>query len=198
MQRIAKLLALAALAAAWALPGSAATYDVDASHSHIGFRVRHILTKVSGQFKEVSGTFTFDPKSPDTAGGTFTAKAASIDTNAAKRDAHLRSEDFLWAEKYPDLTLVVKKLKATGKGRYQAAGDLTIRGVTKPVVLDVVHNGTDKSPWGQIVAGFEARVTIKRKEFGLMWNKVLETGALFVGDDVELILDVEGVEKAGK
>lgn len=198
MSRLWTIPFLAALAAAQALPGAAATYEVDASHSHIGFRVRHILTNVYGNFSEFSGTFTFDPKSPATSGGTFTAKAASINTNVEKRDAHLKSEDFLLAEKHPDLTLVVKKLTPAGKGRYKAPADLTIRGVTKPVVLNVTHNGTAKSPWGQVVAGFEARTTIKRKDFGLVWNKVLETGALFVGEEVELILDVEGVEQAPK
>ncbi len=186
------------LAGALLLAGSAssaAEYAVDSTHTHIGFTVRHILTRLPGRFREVQGTFSFNPKAPEASSGTFSVKAASIDTNMEKRDEHLRGQDFFWAEKYPELTLKVRKLTPTGKaGSYAATTDLTIRGVTKSVVLTIEYLGAEKSPWGQNVASFEARATINRKDFGLAWNKALESGGVLVGDEVQLILDVEGVE----
>lgn len=186
-------------AAVAAAPVQAAEYQVDAAHTNVGFRVRHVFTKLPGQFREFSGSFTFDPKTPGASRGTFTARTASISTNEEKRDAHLRSEDFFWAEKYPELTLEIRGLKAGGgEGRYRADALLTIRGVAKPVSLDVEYLGAGKTPWGSSVASFEARARINRKEFGLTWNKALETGGVLVGEEVELLLDVEGVERTAK
>jgi len=190
---------LAAIAAfgLFAAPALGADYAVDASHTNVGFKVRHILTRLPGRFKEFAGTFSFDDKAPDKTTGRFVAKAASIDTNVEKRDAHLRSQDFFWAEKYPELVLVVKKLTpGAAQHRYVAQADITIRGVTKPVSLDVEYLGADKTPWGSSVASFSAHGTINRKDFGLTWNKALESGGVLVGDEVELLLDVEGVEQA--
>lgn len=187
----------ALLAVSIAASAAAADYTVDPAHTNVGFSVRHILSKLPGRFKECSGEFTFDPAAPEKSHGTFTAKAASIDTNVEKRDAHLRSQDFFWTEKYPELTLVVKRLvpgkeKATFKGE----ADITIRGVTKAVDLNIEYLGTEKEPWaGTPVISLEARAKINRKDFGLKWNKALESGGVLVGDEVELILDVEGDAK---
>ncbi len=196
MQRLTRF---AVIAAAGFLSGSAlgTSYEVDNAHTNVGFKVRHILTRLPGRFRQFDGTFTFDQNAPEKTSGRFTAKAASIDTNMDKRDAHLRSQDFFWAEKYPDLVLVVKRLaKGTEAKHYVADADITIRGVTKPVKLDVEFLGAEKSPWGTAVASFEAHGTINRKDFGLNWNKALESGGVLVGDEVELLLDVEGVEQA--
>ena len=193
--RLASLLVSGFLAQA-PLTAVAADYTVEAGHSHVGFTVRHILTRLPGRFTEFGGRFSFNPQAPGKTAGTFTTKAGSINTDLEKRDAHLRSADFFWAEKYPVLTLVVKGLAPTAvAGTYRAAADLTIRGVTKPVSLEVQYLGAAKTPWGTTVASFEARGTIHRKDFGLTWNTVLESGGVLVGEDVELVLDVEGVEE---
>ena len=192
-------ISLAAVAAFGLLTGTAvgAEYTVDAGHANVGFRVRHILTRLPGRFREFEGTFRFDPGSPEKTSGRFTAKAASIDTNLGKRDAHLRSQDFFWADRYPEMTLAVKRLaRGAAERRYVAEADLTIRGVTKNVSLDVEYLGSAKSPWGTSVASFSAHGTISRKDFGLAWNKVLESCGVLVGDEVELLLDIEGVESA--
>jgi len=189
---------LAAVAAFGLSAGSAlgANYAVDAAHTNVGFKVRHILTRLPGQFKVFEGTFSFDAKAPEKTAGRFVAKAASIDTNVEKRDAHLRSQDFFWADKYPDLVLVVKGLTAGAAARqYTTTADITIRGVTKPVTLTIEYLGVEKTPWGGAVASFAAHGTINRKDFGLNWNKALESGGVLVGDEVELLLDVEGVEQ---
>lgn len=183
-----------AAALAWGADGARAeSWTVDPAHSSVGFSVRHLMARTHGKFNEFSGSFAFDEKAPGKTTGTFTAKAASIDTNQEKRDAHLRTADFFDVSTYPDLTLVVKKMTRKGKGRYALAADLTIRGVTKAVTFDVKHLGTGPGFGGKTI-GLEARATINRKDFGLVWNKALETGGMLVGDDVELLLDVEASE----
>jgi polyisoprenoid-binding protein YceI len=192
------LAAGALLAALGSIPASVAaeTYQIDKAHTTVGFAVRHILTKVRGKFKEFDGTFTFDPKQPEKTTGTFTAKAASIDTGIEQRDAHLRSEDFFHAEKYPELRLVVKRMNETKeRGIYTMTADLTIRDVTKPVTFEVTHLGTSSAMGGKQKAAFEARAKINRKDFGLAWNKILEGGTFLVGEEVELLIDVEADAK---
>ena len=176
----------------------AADYTVDPGHSRIGFTVRHIVSKVSGEFKDVSGNFSFDEKKPAAAAGSFEAKTDSISTNNDKRDTHLKSPDFFDAQKFPKLTLTNVKLSANGSKKYKLSGDLTMHGVTKPVVFDMEFLGADKDPWGGTRAGFTAKTHINRKDFGLSWNKTLESGGLLVGDEVEITLDVEGVQAAPK
>ena len=174
-------------------------FAADARHPEVILHFSNDADPASQQTRYVrgAGTFSFDDKAPDKTTGRFVAKAASIDTNVEKRDAHLRSQDFFWAEKYPELVLVVKKLTpGAAQHRYVAQADITIRGVTKPVSLDVEYLGADKTPWGSSVASFSAHGTINRKDFGLTWNKALESGGVLVGDEVELLLDVEGVEQA--
>ena len=191
--------ALVALAAvtAWlaAAIGSAAEFTVDGAHSTVGFSVRHLAGRTRGVFRDFAGSFSFDPKKPESVRGSFTAKAASIDTGLAKRDEHLRSADFFDADKHPVLTLVPVSLKPAGPGKYLLLADLTLRGVTKRVPFDLEYLGSEKSPWGQTADGFSARGTINRKEFGLGWNTVLESGGLLVGEIVTLEFELEAVRK---
>ncbi len=170
---------------------SAATYNVDGSHSSAGFKVKHLMSKTSGQFQEFSGSFQFDESNPKSFSGSFVIKAASISTNNAKRDGHLKSADFFDVEKFPELTFTAKDFKAAGRGRYKLGGDLTMHGVTKAVTFDVDYLGAGKDPWGNQKVGFTASTRINRKDFGLTWNKVLETGGLLVGEDVEIEVQIE-------
>ncbi len=177
---------------AFASLGHAAEYVIDPVHSHAGFTIRHLVSKVPGQFKELEGSFTFNPKKPKASTGTFTIQAASIDTGNEKRDGHLRSADFFDVEKYPTLTLKNVKLKPVKKekNKYTLKSDLTIHGVTKPVTFEVEHLGTmgDK-------IGFTASATINRKDYGVAWNKVLEAGSLLIGNNVKITIHVEATEK---
>lgn len=186
---------IALMAALCAAPAFAAEFTIDQSHSHVGFKVRHLVSKVDGEFKDFDGAFTFDEKDADKAKVKFTAKATSINTGTAKRDEHLRSPDFFDVKKYPTLSFEGKKLETDGDKHYKLAGDLTIHGVTKPTTFDVDFGGVAKDPWGGTRAGFTATTKINRKDFGLTWNKALETGGLLVGDDVTIELNIEGVAK---
>lgn len=190
------LVALAAVSA-WlaAAVGFAADYTVDAAHSTVGFSVRHLAGRTKGVFRDFSGSFSFDPKKPDSVKGSFTAKAVSIDTGNAKRDDHLRSADFFDSEKHPTLTLAPVSVKAAGPGKYLLVADVTLRGITKRVPFDLEHLGSEKSPWGQTADGFAAKGVLNRKDFGLGWNKVLESGSLLVGEDVTLEFELEAIRK---
>ncbi len=190
--------AIAAIAlAAWlaAAAGRAAEYTVDGAHSTVGFSVRHLAGRTKGVFRDFAGSFSFDPAKPSSVRGSFTARAASIDTGLAKRDEHLRGSDFFDVEKHPVLTLVPVSLKPAGPGRFLLVADLTLRGVTKRIPFDLEHLGSEKSPWGQTADGFSAKGTINRKDFGLGWNKVLESGGLLVGESVTLEFELEAVRK---
>jgi len=185
-----------------ALPGAAfaADYNIDPSHASVDFSVRHLMvTKVRGTFEKVSGKVKYDPEAPEKIEIEAIIDAASINTREAKRDEHLRSPDFFDVEKHPTLTFKSKKAKARGKGKLDVTGDLTIRGVTKEVVLAV--EGLDqeiKDPWGNVRRGASATTKINRKDFGLNWNQVLEAGGLMVGDEVEIMIDVELIRQTAK
>lgn len=199
MRKLAKSL-LAVIAVA--LPGSAfaADYVIDPSHTSVGFTVRHLMvTKVRGSFEKVSGTVKYDPNEPEKIVIDATIDAASINTGEAKRDEHLRSPDFFDVAKHPTLTFKSKKAKVLGKGKLEVIGDLTIRGVTKEVTLQV--EGLDqeiKDPWGNVRRGATATTRINRKDFGLAWNQVLETGGVMVGEDVDIQIDVQLIRQAAK
>lgn len=199
MRKLVKSL-LAVIAVA--LPGSAfaADYVIDPSHTSVGFTVRHLMvTKVRGSFEKVSGTVKYDPNEPEKIVIDATIDAASINTGEAKRDEHLRSPDFFDVAKHPTLTFKSKKAKVLGKGKLEVIGDLTIRGVTKEVTLQV--EGLDqeiKDPWGNVRRGATATTRINRKDFGLAWNQVLETGGVMVGEDVDIQIDVELIRQAAK
>jgi polyisoprenoid-binding protein YceI len=172
------------------------TYKIDSAHSSAHFVVRHMMvTNVRGGFRSVNGTVVFDPADP--AGSSIEAviDAASISTLDDQRDAHLKSADFLDVEKFPSITFKSTKLERVDDEEWKATGDLTIHGVSRPVVLKVDGpTSEEKDPWGNVRIGASAVTKIKRSDFGLTWNAALETGGILVGDDLKIELDVSLVK----
>jgi len=173
------------------------TYLLDPAHSTIGFNVKHMMiAKVHGAFEKVTGKFVYDNSQPEKSIVDAIIEAASINTREPQRDGHLKSPDFFDVENFPSITFKSKALKASGEGELKLTGDLTIKGVTKEVIL-VVEGPSDelKDPFGNIKIGVSATTKIKRKEFGLSWNAALETGGVLVGDDVNIVLDLQFVKQ---
>nr|PZN71926.1 MAG: polyisoprenoid-binding protein [Bacillota bacterium] len=169
---------------------------VDNAHSLAEFSVRHMMiATVKGRFTEVEGRIEVDPADFTTASIEGSVKTASINTADSARDDHLRSADFFDAQNYPTLTFKSTKIERAGDG-YKMTGDLTIRGVTKPVTFDVEFAGTGRDPWGNERLGFSASGKINRKDFGLTWNAVLETGGVLVGEEVKIELHIEATKQA--
>lgn len=189
-------LALAALSA----PAGAATYKIDPAHSSVTFTVAHMaISKVHGRFDKFSGTLDYTPGETKTWKTEAEIETVSINTGVEDRDKHLRGPDFFNAEKFPLMTF--KSVKVSGvKGlKGKVHGELTLMGVTKPVVLTVEASGPATDPWGNERLGAAATASINRKDFGLAWNKLLETGGLLVGEKVDIRLELEFVkEKPGK
>lgn len=173
----------------------AAVYKVDLDHTSVGFKIRHLLSNVQGNFREFEGTVDYDPAKPQDMKVEATVKAASIDTNVAPRDKHLRSKDFFDVEKFPTLTFKSTKFTPEGENKGKLEGNLTIHGVEKPVAFDVEIHGVAKDPWGNIRAAATATTKINRKDFGLTWNQAVETGQLLVGEEVLITLEVEGIQQ---
>jgi polyisoprenoid-binding protein YceI len=174
----------------------AQTYSIDPNHSNVNFTIRHLVGHVTGHFDKFQGTFNYDPANPKSWSTEATIDAASINTGIDKRDGHLRSPDFFDVQKYPTLSFkstgVTDVKGSTGK----LHGDLTLHGVTKPVVLDLEIGGTVKNPMGPGErAGATATGRINRKDFGMVWNKVMDAGGLMVGEDVDIVINVEAVSK---
>ena len=165
--------------------------DIDRSHSEVAFQVRHLLSKVRGRFNDFSGLIEFDQEHPERSRVDVTIQATSIDTAEPDRDKHLRSADFFDVEKYPALAFVSTSVTPRGGNTYDVAGNLTIHGVTRQVVLIASFLGTATDPWGNARSGFEAELTLNRKEFGLTWNAALETGGFLVGDEVKVSLSIQ-------
>ena len=167
-------------------------WSIDSAHSQVGFAVKHLMiSTVRGRFGAVSGTVSFPEGDYKDARADVTIDAASIDTREEKRDAHLRSADFFDVEAFPSLTFKSRRVQAIKGDAFQLVGDLTIKGITREVVLDVEVEGFQKDPWGNQKAGFSAATRINRKEFGLTWNQALETGGLLVGDEIKISLDMQ-------
>jgi polyisoprenoid-binding protein YceI len=173
-----------------------AAYAIDPSHSRVGFSVRHLMvSNVRGEFKKFTGKAFIDERNPSACKVDLDVDPASVDTGEAKRDAHLRSPDFFDTAKFPKLTFVSTSVERRGPG-WAITGDLTIHGVTKSVTLETdALSGEVKDPWGNARRGAHAHAKIDRKDFGLTWNKALETGGVVVGDDVTLDLDVELIKQ---
>ena len=173
------------------------TYLIDADHSTLGFTIRHAgIGKTRGQFDEFSGSIEVaDDSTPTGSTASATIKAASINTRNNDRDNHLRSADFFDVETYPEWTFVTTGVSGS-KEAFTLTGDLTIHGVTKSVDLDVEFLGAATDPFGNDRAGFEAKTTISRKEFGLTWNAALEAGGVLVGDKVTISLEIEAIKQA--
>lgn len=169
------------------------TYAIDKTHSEVTFQVRHLLTKVRGRFTEFSGTVLFDSDHPEQSSALVTIDASSIDTGTPDRDAHLRSDDFFAVQTYPTLTFKSARVLKSGADSYDVIGTLTIHGVAKEITLPVTYLGTATDPWGNVRLGFEASITLNRKDFGLTWNAALETGGFLVGDDVQINLSIQAI-----
>ena len=171
-----------------------ASYSIDTAHSSVNFAVRHmVVAKTRGRFTKFSGSFSFDAADPSKSTVSVTIDASSIDTHEPQRDGHLRSPDFLDADNHKEITFTSKRVEGSGD-ELRVVGDLTIRGVTHEVTLDVEHHGGGKDPWGNEKTGFSAKTSINRKDYGLTWNQVLETGGVLVGEKIEIEIDVEAVK----
>ena len=166
-------------------------FAIDKTHSEATFQVRHLITKVRGRFADFAGTITFNEAQPAQSSVSFEIQAASIDTSTPDRDAHLRSDDFFAVDKYPTITFESTGITAAGGNDYQVAGNLTMRGVTKPITIPVTLLGTAVDPWGNQKLAFEGELTINRKDYGLNWNAALEAGGFLVGDDVKISLSIQ-------
>lgn len=174
-----------------------ASYQIDPTHSSIGFTVRHMMfSKVHGRFGRFTSELALDSADLTRSSVKVEIDAASIDTGVADRDGHLRSPDFFDAAKFPTLRFESRSIAKTADG-YQMTGDLTIRDVTKSVTLDVTAEGQGKDPWGNQRALFSAKTNILRSEYGLTWNQALEAGGVLVSDKIEIQIDVQAVEQKG-
>ena len=186
-----RLIALALIVAS--TTAMAADWNLDKSHLSVNFSVKHLMVStVRGSFTDFDGTASFDAKDLSTLKTSFTAQVASVNTDDAKRDGHLKSPDFFDAEKFPTLTFVSKSAKQTAPSKASLTGDLTIRGVTKEVTFDVEGFGEEMTtPWGVIAVGGTATTTINRQDFGVSWNKDLDKGGVVAGNDVKIMVELE-------
>jgi polyisoprenoid-binding protein YceI len=175
----------------------ASTWQIDPDHSSLQFKVRHLMvSNVKGDFTKATGVVTIDDKDINNLKVELTIDAASVNTDHAKRDEHLRGQDFFDVAKYPTITFVSKKVIKAGPDRLNVVGDLTIHGVTREVTVDVEGPTSEvKDPWGNFRRGATATTKINRKDFGLTWNRVLETGGVVVGEEVNIYVEVELVRK---
>ncbi len=172
-------------------------YTIDMTHSTIGFTARHaMVTKVRGKFDEVTGSGHFDVDDPSKSRVEVVIAAKSIDTGNTDRDNHLRSNDFLAMDEFPEIRFTSTSVSRTSDDHYAVTGDLTIKGVTKPVTIDFEHTGAAVDPYGNQRIGFEGHATINRKDWGVNWNAPLEAGGVLVGEKVTLDLDISAIKTA--
>ncbi len=171
-------------------PALADTYTIDRAHSEAAFQVRHILTKVRGTFRDFAGTINYDKAKPENSTVEFRIKATSVDTGIQKRDDHLRSPDFFDVAAHPEIVFKSTKVVAKGGNKFDVTGDFTLHGVTKQITLPVTFLGEQKFGKGS-KAGFETALTINRKDYGLVWNRALESGGVLVGEEVEITINIE-------
>ena len=171
------------------------TWQIDPGHSEVGFAVKHLMiSSVRGRFSGVKGTVVLDSEDLSRSSVEVEIDASTIDTREEKRDGHLRSPDFFDVEKYPTITFRSRRIEPQGGDRFRVTGDLTIRGVTREVVLDATEEGRGGDPWGGERVGFSATGKIDRREFGLTWNQALETGGVLVSNDIRLAIEAEAVK----
>ena len=184
-------------ATAPALTELTGTYTLDPAHTRIGFVARHaMVTKVRGAFNEFEGTATLDGANPANSSAQVTISTASIDTRNAQRDGHLRSNDFLAMDEYPQITFVSTGARQVDDSTFELTGDLTIKGVTNPITIPFSFEGAAKDPFGNLRVGFEGAVTINRKDYGITWNAALETGGVLVSDKVTLEFEISAIRNA--
>ena len=171
------------------------TWQIDPTHSEVGFSVKHLMiSTVRGRFSGVKGSVLLDSQDISRSSVEVEIDAATIDTREEKRDAHLRSPDFFDVEKHPTITFRSRRIEPLGGDRFRVTGDLTIRGVTREVVLEATDEGRERDPWGGERAGFTASGKVDRREFGLTWNQALETGGVLVSNDIKLSIEVQAVK----
>ena len=193
-----KVFAAASVALMFALAGQVQaapqTWTIDPNHSQVGFSIRHFFSKVPGNFQKFTGDIVYDQANPTASSVKVSIDAASINTQNDRRDNHLRSEDFFYVEKFPTLTFESTKVTpGTESGKYKVEGNLTMRGVTKPITLDATFLGAGPSMNGEQRSGFQATAKLNRKDFGINWNKTLDQGGTMLSDDVDINISVEGV-----
>jgi polyisoprenoid-binding protein YceI len=176
------------------------TYEIDPAHSSAQFSVRHMMiTNVRGGFSGVKGTVVFDPDKPEESSVIASIDASSISTLDPQRDTHLRSADFLDVEHYPEITFKSRKMEPTDDSEAKITGDLTIHGVTREIVVKVEGPTPEaRDPWGNLRVGASASTKIKRSDFGLTWNAVLETGGFMVGDDLKIEIEIQLIKAQAK
>jgi polyisoprenoid-binding protein YceI len=187
-----------AVALLLAAPAFAATesFVVDKAHSEVSFQVAHLgISKVRGQFTDFEANLQIDRAKPEASSVEFTIQAGSINTGVADRDKHLRSADFLDAEKQPTITFKSTRVVPKGKNQFDVVGSLTIRGVTKEVTLPVTATDFIKDPWGNEKVGFELSTKVNRKDYGVSWHKVMDSGGLVAGDEVSISINLETAKK---
>jgi polyisoprenoid-binding protein YceI len=171
-------------------------WEIDSSHSGIHFSVRHlVIAKVRGQFGRWSGTVLVPDGDLERASVDVAIDASSINTGVVDRDAHLKSADFFDVATYPEITFRTDRVEGTANGRLRLVGQLTIKGVTRQVAFDVEAHGKAADPWGNLRAAFTAKISVDRRDFGLTWNQVLETGGVMVGERVDIEVDLEAVQQ---
>jgi polyisoprenoid-binding protein YceI len=190
-----RALAILALAAA---PALADSYAVDNAHSEVTFRIRHLVSSVSGRFTEFAGNVDVEPAAHEKASVSFTIQTASIDTANERRDGHLRSEDFFNAEAHPEITFESSSVLPKGDGLYHVTGTLTMRGVSKEVTLPVRYLGSIKDQRGNEKAGFEIETTLDRKDYGIVWNTALDEGGFVLGDEVQIRIALQATKQAAE
>jgi polyisoprenoid-binding protein YceI len=177
-------------------PATSTTWRIDPAHTTVEFAAKHLMiTTVKGRFSDVEGEIVISDADPSKSSVTATIKAASIDTRTTQRDDHLRSADFLDAANFPELTFKSTRIMGE-KSEFKVTGDLTIRGVTREITLDVTNEGTTKDPWGGERIAFSATTKLDRRDFGLTWNQAIETGGVLVGNDVKISIDVQAVKQS--
>ncbi|HMI58533.1 MAG TPA: YceI family protein [Gemmatimonadaceae bacterium] len=177
-------------------PAATSTWKIDPSHSHIEFAVKHLMiSTVKGLFSDVEGDIAIHGSDPSLSSVSASIKALSIDTRTGQRDDHLRSADFLDAANFPEITFKSKRITGDAS-EFKVIGDLTIRGTTKEVTLDVTNEGSGKDPWGGERIGFSGKTKFDRRDFGLTWNQAIESGGVVVGHEVKVSLEVEAVKQA--
>lgn len=174
---------------------AADTYVVDPVHSNVTFKIRHLMSSVTGHFRDFQGTVELDAQDPTRSSVTFTIEVASIDTANPKRDEHLRSADFFDVQKYPEITFRSKRIGRKSGDTYEVTGEFTMHGVTREITVPVDYLGTARDPWGNDRAGFAASTRLDRKAYGIVWNQTLDAGGLLLGDEVEVTVSLEAVRK---
>ncbi|MEU6485557.1 YceI family protein [Streptomyces sp. NPDC046887] len=179
-----------------ALAALTGEYTLDPAHSSVGFTARHaMVTNVRGSFTDFDGTLKLDGTNPAASSAVIDVRIASIDTGNADRDGHLRSADFFDAEQFPEMTFRSTGAEIVGGDDYRLTGDLTIKGVTKPLTIDLEFNGSAKDPFGNERVGFEGTAALLRSEWGLTWNAALETGGVLVSDKIKLTFEISAIRK---